>query len=208
MGYADLAREESFVIKAKEKLGLIPIDLDKSIDVAKKNPKKFKIKVKIPGTRIIIELEEKTWTRFLIGEYVFNPSHELFESYFRRGMPKPKDVRVGDLTFKGMLDFGEAIIEAVERCPIELQPHLYRHVLLSGGNFCWSSPSEEIKEIVTDAPSKIKSLLRKRGITNVKVSMTSEPQYSVWRGSVTYGYAVPEDYLWSWDQLEGWLSFE
>ncbi len=208
LGYGDLAREESFVTKAKEKLGLIPIDLEKSVNMAKRNPRKFRIKVKIPGTRIVVELEDNSWIRFLIGEYVFDPTHELFESYFKRGMPKPKDVRVGDLTFKGMLDFGEAIIEAVERCPVELQPHLYRHVLLSGGNFCWNRPPDGLKEAVIDAPSKIKLLLRKKGITNVEVSMTNEPQYSVWRGAVIYGYAVPEDYAWSWEQLEGWLSID
>lgn len=206
IGYSDLAREEAFIIKAKERLGLIPIDLDKSITLAKKNPRKFKAKFKIPGTRIEIDLENNTWTRFLIGEYVFNPNNEIFESYFRRGLPKPKDVRIGDLTFRGMLDFGEAIVESVERCPVELQPHLYRQILLSGGNFCWRNSQEEMPGIVVDAPRKIKLLLRKKGITNVKVNMTNSPQFSVWRGCTIYGYAVPENYSWNWDQLEGWLS--
>ena len=205
LGYSDLAREEAFIIKAKEQLGLIPVDLDESISMAKKNPKKFRAKFKIPGTRIKVDLEDNTWVRFLIGEYVFNPSNEIFESYFKRGLPKPKDVKIGDLTFKGMLDFGEAIIEAVERCPVELQPHLYRQILLSGGNFCWSKPPEGLSKAVIDASGKIRLLLRKKGITNVKVNMTNAPQYSVWRGCTIYGYAVPENYSWSWDHLEGWL---
>ncbi len=208
LGYSDLAREEAFVIRAKEKLGLIPVDFEKSVTEARKHPKKFKNKFKIPGTRIVVELEDNTWTRFLIGEYVFDPNHELFTSYFKRGLPKPKDVRIGDLLFKGMLDFGEAIIEAVERCPVELQPHLFRNILLSGGNFCWENPSTQLKGLATSANSKIKLLLRKKGITNVNISMTNEPQYSVWRGAIIYGYAVPENYNWSWDQLEGWTSFD
>jgi crenactin len=208
LGYSDLVHEEAFVIKAKESLGLIPRELEKAIEAAKKNPKKFKAHVKIPGTRITIELEENTWVRFLIGEYVFDPNHEIFQSYFIRGMPKPKDVRVGDIVFRGMLDFGDSIIEAVERCPIELQPHLYRELLLSGGNFCWATPPESLSDYAVDPGTKMKLLLRKKGITNVKVNMASMPQYSVWRGCVIYGFAVPEDYTWSWERMEGWLFFE
>ncbi|MEM3522932.1 MAG: hypothetical protein QXD78_07840 [Candidatus Bathyarchaeia archaeon] len=208
LGYSDLVHEETFVIKAKESLGLIPRDLEKAIEFAKKNPKKFKAHVKIPGTRISIDLEENTWVRFLIGEYVFDPNHEIFQSYFIRGMPKPKDVRIGDIVFRGMLDFGESIIEAVERGPIELHPHLYRELLLSGGNFCWATPPESLSDIAVDASTKMKLLLRKKGITNVKVNIASMPQYSVWRGCVIYGFAVPEDYSWGWERMEGWVFFD
>jgi crenactin len=202
-GYGDLAREEAIVRKVKENIGLVPIDLDKAVASAKKNPKKFKAKFKIPGTRISIDLEENSWTRFLIGEYVFNPNHELFQSYFSRGMGRPKDVKIGDTTFKGTLDFGEAVVEAVERCPIELQQHLYRQVLLSGGNFSWNPP-ENLKDIATDSTNKMRILLRQKGVTNVKSVMTESPQFSVWRGCVIYGYAVPEDYEWNWERMEGW----
>jgi len=148
-------------------------------------------------------LEQEAWTRFLIGEYVFDPSHEIFNSYFIRGMPRPKDTKIGDAVFKGMIDFGQAVVESVERCPVELQPHLYRQVLLSGGNFSWGAP-EELPGVVADASTKIRLLLKKHGITNVKATMTREPQYSVWRGCVIYGYAVPEDYDWNWERMEGW----
>mgnify|MGYP002153786282 CR=1 FL=1 len=204
-GYGDLSREEAFVRKVKENLGLIPIDLEKAVRAAKENPDRVAAKYQIPGTRIAVELAENSWMRFLIGEYVFNPSNELFQSYFTRGMPKPRDVRFGDITFKGMLDFGEAIIESVERCPIELQPYLYRQVLLSGGNFAWNVPNE-LKDIATDAASKIRLLLEQNGITDVKITMTSQPQFSVWRGCIIYGYAVPENYDWNWERMEGWLK--
>ena len=114
-GYGDLAREEAFVRRIKEKIGLVPKDLTKAVKAAKKNPKRFRAVYKVPNTRIEIDLAENSWTRFLIGEYVFNPNHELFQSYFKRGMPKPVDVRIGDITFRGMIDFGESIIESVER---------------------------------------------------------------------------------------------
>ncbi len=203
LGYGDLAQEEAVVRKVKEHIGLVPIDLDKAVAAAKKNPKKFKARLKLPGTRISIDLEENSYTRFLIGEYVFNPNHELFQSYFSRGMGRPKDVRVGETTFRGTLDFGEAVVEAVERCPIELQQHLYRQVLLSGGNFSWNPP-ESLRDVATDSTNKMRILLRQKGVTNVRSIMTESPQFSVWRGCVIYGYAVPEDYEWNWERMEGW----
>jgi len=205
-GYSDLAHEEAFVKKVKENLGLIPIDIDKAVEAAKSNIERFRAEYKVPGTRISIDLAENSWMRFLIGEYVFNPNHELFQSYFTRGMKKPKDVKVGDVYFRGMLDFGEAIVESVERCPVEIQPHLYRQILLSGGNFAWNPPTK-LSDICTDSINKIKLLLQQKGITNVEVTMTESPQFSVWRGCIVYGYAVPDSYKWNWERMEGWMRF-
>jgi crenactin len=204
-GYGDLASEESLVRRVKESIGLVPGDLDTAIDEAKKSPRRFRAKYKVPGTRVEIDLEKDSWSRFLIGEYVFNPNHEIFESYFGRGMPRPKDVKMGDTVFKGMLDFGDAIVAAVERCPVELQPMLYREVLLSGGNFSWEAP-ERLEGVAVDAPTKIKMLLRQKGIKNVSVKMTTSPQFSVWHGCIIYGFAVPEEYEWDWQRLEGWMK--
>lgn len=206
LGYGDLARQESFVRAVKEHIGLVPVDLDKAVEAAKRDKKKFDVKFKIPGTRISIELGDNSWTRFLIGEYIFNPNHEVYRSYFTRGMSKPKDVRIGNTIFRGMIDFGEAILDSVERCPVELQPHLYRQILLSGGNFSWKQAGD-LKEYTADAPTKIRLLLKRWEITNVKASMAEAPQYSVWRGCVIYGYAVPEDYEWNWERMEGWKRF-
>ncbi|MGA2791363.1 MAG: hypothetical protein ABSF00_11435 [Candidatus Bathyarchaeia archaeon] len=204
-GYGDLANEEAFVRKVKENIGLVPADLDAALDEAKRSPRRFRAKYKVPGTRVEIDLEKDSWSRFLIGEYVFNPNHEVFESYFGRGMPRPRDVKMGDTTFRGMLDFGDAIVTSVERCPVELQPMLYREVLLSGGNFSWTVP-ERLEDIAVDAPTKIKSLLRQKGIKNVSVKMTKSPQFSVWHGCLIYGFAVPDDYEWDWQRLEGWMK--
>ncbi len=204
-GYADLANEEALVRKVKENIGLVPANLDTAIAEAKKTPRRFRAKYKVPGTRVEIDLEKDSWARFLIGEYVFNPNHEIFESYFGRGMPRPKDVKMGETVFRGMLDFGDAIIASIERCPVELQPMLYREVLLSGGNFSWAVP-ERLEDVAVDAPSKIKLLLRDKGIKNVSVKMTKAPQFSVWHGCIIYGFAVPENYEWDWQRLEGWMK--
>jgi len=204
-GYGDLANEEAVVRKVKENIGLVPADLDSAIQETKKSPRKVRATYKVPGTRVEIDLDKESWTRFLIGEYVFNPKHEIFESYFGRGMPRPKDVKMGDTVFKGMLDFGEAIIASVERCPVELQQMLYREILLSGGNFSWTVPPK-LQEIAVDSPTKIRMLLRERGIKNVSVMMTDSPQFSVWHGCIIYGFAVPENYEWDWQRLEGWMK--
>ena len=204
-GYGDLTAEEALVRKVKENLGLVPANLDTAIEEAKKAPRRFHAQFKVPGTRVEIDLEKDSWTRFLIGEYVFNPNHEIFESYFGRGMPRPKDVKMGDSVFRGMLDFGDAIITAVEKCPVELQPMLYRQVLLSGGNFSWKAP-ERLEGYAVDAPTKIRLLLRDKGIKNVTVKMTQAPQFSVWHGCIIYGFAVPDEYEWDWQRLEGWMK--
>ena len=204
-GYGDLASEEALVRKVKENIGLVPDNLDHAIETAKRSPAKVRARYKVPGTRVEIDLEKDSWSRFLIGEYVFNPTHEIFESYFNRGMPKPKDVKMGETVFRGMLDFGEAIIASVERCPVELQPMLYREILLSGGNFSWAVPPK-LQDIAVDAPSKVRVLLRNRGIKNVSVKMTDSPQFSVWHGCIIYGFAVPENYEWDWQRLEGWMK--
>jgi len=203
-GYGDLAGEESLVRRVKESIGLVPGDLDAAITEAKRTPRKFRAKHKVPGTRVEIDLDKDSWTRFLIGEYVFNPNHEIFESYFGRGMPRPRDVKMGETTFRGMLDFGDAIVASVERCPVELQPMLYREILLSGGNFSWRVP-ESMDGVAVDAQTKVKSLLRMKGIRNVSVKMTTSPQFSVWHGCIIYGFAVPDDYEWDWQRLEGWM---
>jgi len=204
-GYADLANEEAFVRKVKENLGLVPENLNDAIQEAKRSPRLVRGRYKVPGTRVEIDLDKDSWSRFLIGEYVFNPNHEIFESYFNRGMPKPRDVKMGDTVFKGMLDFGEAIVASVERCPVELQPLLYKEILLSGGNFSWTAPPK-LQGIAVDAPCKVKMLLRDRGIRNVSVKMTRTPQSSVWHGCIIYGFAVPENYEWDWQRLEGWMK--
>ena len=204
-GYSDLVKEESLIRKVKESIGLVPADLDTAINEAKRAPRKFRAKYKVPGTRVQIDLDKDSWSRFLIGEYVFNPSHEIFESYFSRGMPRPTDIKMGDTIFRGTLDYGDAVIASVERCPIELQPLLYREILLSGGNFSWSVP-EGLERVAVNAPAKVKCLLRDKGIKNASVKMTKSPQFSVWHGCIIYGFAVPDEYEWDWQRLEGWMK--
>jgi crenactin len=135
---------------------------------------------------------------------VFNPNHEIFQSYFRRGMPKPEDARIGDVVFYGMLDMAEVIVRSVEKCPLELQPHLYSQIILSGGNFCWTPPPV-LSNVACDAQTKVALMLREKGVESFNVTVSPEPQYAVWRGCIVYGYALPTSFEWSWERLEGWF---
>ena len=206
-GYGDLAKEEALVRRVKENLGLLPIDLNRAIQYARTNPEDVRAVYQVPGTRIKIDLGENSWARFLIGEYVFDPNHEIFQSYFRRGMPRPTDTKIGDVTFYGMLSIADTIIEAVEKCPVELQPHLYNQIILSGGNFSWKPP-EHLQGIAVDSPTKLQHMLREKGIENTNITLSKEPQYAVWRGCIVYGYAVPTNYKWTWEKLEGWVAYK
>jgi crenactin len=205
-GYGDIAKEETVVRQVKERIGLVPRNLDSAIRFGRENPEKLATDINIPGTRLKIVLEDNGWLRFLIGEYVFNPNHEMFQSYFTRGMPKPGDVKVGDTFFLGMVDMSEAIIQSIEKCPVELQPYLYRQIILSGGNFEWRVPPG-LENVCANSVDKIKTMLTEKGLSEAGVVMASSPKYSVWRGCIVYGYAVPDSFKWSWDRMEGWMSF-
>jgi len=205
-GYGDLAKEEKLVRRVKEQIGLLPRRLEEAVDFARRNPDKVKREIRIEGTRIKIDLGDESWTRFLIGEYVFNPGHEVFQSYFKRGMPRPSDVKIGDTYFYGMTDMAEAIIQAVEKCSIELQPHLFSKIILSGGNFNWNTP-RGLEGVAVSSDEKIKIMLKEKGIENIQATVAREPTYSVWRGCIVYGYAVPYDFKWRWERMEGWLNY-
>jgi crenactin len=205
-GYGDLAKEEKLVRRVKEQIGLLPRRLEEAIDFARRNPDKVRREIRIEGTRIKIDLGDESWARFLIGEYVFNPGHEIFQSYFKRGMPRPSDVKIGDTYFYGMTDMAEAIIQAAEKCSIELQPHLYSKIILSGGNFNWNTPSG-LEGVAVTSDEKIRIMLKERGIENIQATVAREPTYSVWRGCIVYGYAVPYDFRWRWERMEGWLNY-
>jgi crenactin len=121
-------------------------------------------------------------------------------------MARPRDAKIGDVIFYGMLDMAETIVQAVERCPVELQPHLYSQILLSGGNFSWTPP-ERLKGVAVDSSTKLRHMLAMKGIENANIVVSQEPQYAVWRGCIVFGYAVPASYRWVWEKMEGWMTF-
>lgn len=204
LGYEDLAREEKFVRMFKESVGLIPRDLDEAVAKAKEDPGRFAATFTVPGTRVRVELGDRSWMRFLIGEIVFNPEHELFESYYKRGMPRPRDTIVGGERIRGTMPLGEAISLSVSKTSIELQPSLYRKIILSGGNFAWKVP-RGLEDVAVDSAEKIRRQLEGYGIES-QVTLVSDPLYSVWKGAIVYSLAVPEEFEWDWKRREGWFK--
>ncbi len=204
-GYGDLVHEEKLVRMVKEAIGLIPRDLKESIRIAKEDKDRFRAIFRIPNTTTVIDLGDNSWMRFLIGEIIFDPESEAFESYYKRGMPRPKDTVIGDIRISGTVKLSDAIILSAQRCPLELQPHLYRKIILSGGNFAWRVP-DNLKDVAVDARTRLLSMFHEKGIS-VSIELVNEPLYSVWRGALVYSIAVPEDYEWKWDKMEGWYKW-
>jgi len=203
-GYGDLAVEERFVREFKEAIGLVPLDLGRAIEEAKKNPDKYRAFYRVPGTDIEVDLGKDSWQRFLIGEYIFNPAHEIFESYYTRGFPRPRDTRLpGGQIIEGMVDLAEAITRAVRKCSIEVQPRLYRQIILSGGNFAWTVP-RGMEGVAVDSATKLRYMLAQKGV-QANVKLTDKPQYGVWQGAIVYGLYVPADLKWDWNTMEGWV---
>jgi crenactin len=204
-GYGEYTKERRLIRMFKEAVGLIPTDLNMAVEEAKRNPDRFRVLYRVPNTRIVIDLAENSWQRFLIGEYLFNPGHEIFESYYKRGFMKPSDTHVGRDVILGTMDIADAISKAIEKCSIEVQPLLFQSILLSGGNFAWVVPSG-LEGVAVDAAGKIAHMLSLKGISNASVKLVNNPQYSVWQGCIVYGLYVPEDFEWDWTRLEGWYK--
>jgi len=203
-GYGDLAGEEKFVRIVKENIGLIPWNLDEAIKKAKEDPERFRAKFKVPGTLIEVDLGENSWMRFLIGEIIFNPEHEIFQSYYSRGMPRPKATVRGDERISGTISLGEAIHLAISKTSFELQSKLYSEIILSGGNFAWQVPPE-LADVACDAAAKVKIQMESKGL-DVHVELTADPVYSVWKGCIVYSLALPDEYVWDWRRMEGWFK--
>ncbi len=206
LGYSDLAREEKFVRIFKESVGLLPLDIDKAISWAKDHPSALQSIFRIPGTTVEVDMGDKAWQRFLIGEFFFNPGHEIFESYYSRGFTPPKDTLVGGEVIPGDVSLAEAIREAISKTPVELQASIVRHVILSGGAFNWQVP-RGLEGIAADSPTKLRIMMKSVGL-ETEPKMVSDPQFSVWRGAIVYGLAVGEGIRWDWGRMEGWFYIE
>ena len=209
-GYGDIALDDEMVRRAKEALGAIPLDLDRAIEWAKRNPEKARAKATLfePALGGEIDLGKRSWERFLIGEFVFNPEHEIFHSYYKRGFLKPRETSIGDAVFRGTMPLDEAIAESLERCNPRTQERMFKEgvIILSGGNMAWRVP-RGLKKVAVTADQKVRHLLRKRGL-NIDVELAPNPLASVWEGCLFYGQNLPLDMEWNWKTLDGWKRFE
>jgi len=201
LGYEDRAREEKFVRMFKESVGLVPRDLDLAIEKAKKEPERFRVVFKVPRTTIEIDMGSNSWMRFLIGEIIFDPNHEIYESYYKRGMPRPRDTVRGDQRLPGTLPLIEAIMYSIKRTSFEAQQQI-RVAILSGGNFAWKVP-QGLEDVAVNSAEKVALQLRQKEL-DYTVKLVSDPLYSVWKGGIVYSLAVPDAIEWNWGRMEGW----
>ena len=208
-GYGDLAKDEYVVEIVKRRIGLVPRNFKEAIRVAKENPDRFAIKVKI-NPLVEIELRENAWTRFLIGEIIFNPRHEEFQSYIQQGRLVIEDAIIGDMIFYGEMDIAEALINSIKKVPVEIQDKILSTIILSGGAFNWSVPPG-LEDVAVNSVEKVKIMVTEKLpdlADKLNVRMVQEPQFSVWRGALTYGYALPLHVKWSDRTKEGWYSWK
>jgi len=205
LGYGDLASDEAAVRRFKEEAGLVPLDLNDALRKAKEDPERFRCKVRLSALTEV-DFEDKGWYRFLIGEVVFNPMHEIYDSYRKKGVLSIRDARLGDETIEGSLPLDEAILRSIRKTPTALHDTLLGKIILSGGNFQWRVP-ENLKDVAVPAQAKVKHLLSARlgGAVSVDVRLTQDPQFSVWKGCVVWSLALPENYLWNERRGEGWF---
>ncbi|MCG2886524.1 MAG: heat-shock protein Hsp70 [Vulcanisaeta sp.] len=204
-GYGDLAKDEYVVEIVKRNAGLVPRNLDEAVKKARENPDKFSIKVKI-NPLVEIELRDTAWMRFLIGEIIFNPKHEVFTSYIQQGRLVIEDVTVGDMVFYGEMDMAEALITSIRKVPVEIQDKIMSTIILSGGAFSWSVPPG-LEDVAVNSVDKIKIMVSERLpdlATRLSISMVKDPQFSVWKGAIIYGYALPSNVKWNERTKEGW----
>jgi len=208
-GYGDLAKDEYVVETVKRVIGLVPRNLKEAIRKAREDPKRFAVKVKI-SPLVEIELVEHAWMRFLIGEIIFNPRHEEFASYIQTGRIIIEDVVLGDVVFYGEMDLAEALITSVKKTPVEIQEKIISTIILSGGAFNWSVPPG-LEDVAVTSTEKIKIMVAERLpdlAERLNVRLVKDPQYSVWRGAIIYGYALPSNVKWNEKYKEGWYTWK
>ncbi|MFN3804343.1 MAG: heat-shock protein Hsp70 [Pyrobaculum sp.] len=206
MGYSDIAREEYAVEVVKRAVGLVPKNLKESIRAARSNPERFTTKVRLSPVVEVEFSKEYAWTRFLIGEIVFDPNHEEIRSYIEQSRLRIENAVIGDVTLYGEMDTATALITSLKNVSVEIQERVASQIILSGGAFSWRVPPG-LEDVAVDSVTRIKLALEEKNpvlASRVNIRLVAEPQYSVWRGAVIYGYALPLSLEWSDATREGW----
>lgn len=204
-GYGDLAKDEYVVEVVKRTVGLVPRNLDDAIKRAREDPDRFAIKVRV-NPLVEVELRDTAWMRFLIGEVIFNPRHDIFTSYMQQGRLVIEDATVGDMVFYGEMDIAEALITSIRKVPVEIQDKIMSTIILSGGAFNWSVPPG-LEDVAVNSVDKVRLMVSERLpdlASKLSISIVKDPQFSVWKGAIIYGYALPSNVKWNERTKEGW----
>jgi len=206
MGYSDVARDDYAVELVKREIGLVPRDLNRAIAEAKSSPDRFVVRVRVSPIEEIEVPREYAWMRFLIGEVVFDPRHDVFSSYVEQGRLRFEDAVMGEHRLFGSMDLATAIVQSLRRVPVEVQGRVIREMVLSGGTFMWRVP-QGLEDVAVDSVEKLRIMLA--GVSRelaeaANIRMAQRPQFSVWRGELIYGYALPLHVRWDDTAKEGW----
>ncbi|GGP20689.1 actin/actin family protein [Thermocladium modestius] len=205
-GYSDLAKDEYVVEAVKREAGLVPRDLGAAVKAAREDPARFSIKIKV-NPLVTVELNELSWTRFLIGEVLFDPTHDEFKSYVQQGRFSIEDVTMGDMVFYGEMNLADAVISSVRKTPVEIQDKIVSNIILSGGAFNWRAPPS-LSDVAVGSVDKVKLMIGNKVpdlLNRLNIRMVKDPQYSVWKGAIVYGYALPLSVEWNDKTKEGWI---
>jgi crenactin len=104
------------------------------------------------------------------------------------------------------MDVATAVITSLRNVSVEIQERVASQVILSGGAFSWRVPPG-LEDVAVNSVTRVKIALEEKNpvlASRVNVRLVAEPQYSVWRGAVIYGYALPLSLEWSDSTKEGW----
>lgn len=120
-----------------------------------------------------------------------------------------EDATVGDMVFYGEMDIAEALITSIRKVPVEIQDKIMSTIILSGGAFNWSVPPG-LEDVAVNSVDKIRLMVSERlpDLANkLSISIVKDPQFSVWKGAIIYGYALPSNVKWNERTKEVGITF-
>jgi len=147
--YFTSSSELEIVRDIKEKLCYVALDYKKELEKAKKMPKAIAETYQLPDGSVLELVEE----RFMAPEIMFNPLLIGKEE-------KPLD---------------EAVYDAIFACDIDIRPHMYENIVLSGGNTLIPNFAARLKK-------ELQELVPPAAREKINVFGIPERLYAVWIG--------------------------
>ncbi|XP_055947312.1 actin-related protein 6-like isoform X2 [Argiope bruennichi] len=171
--------DETYVMnQVKEDVCYISLDPDKDLKIAEKRGKENTIvrDYVLPDYTVIkrgyVRPPEETTGKPKENEQLVRMNNERFlvpEILFH-----PGSVHIPEMGIP------EAIIYCIETCPEEIQPHMYKNILLTGGNACFPGFKDRVYQDVR---------AEAHHLYDVNVTLPDNPITTAWEG----GTMIPSD---------------